>query len=262
MRGCLSLQFRPGIPIGGTVSAGLDAIMSRIKTPRLKSAAKYLWKEWLRPLAVTAAFLLPVKSSLADWNWVPTGSMKPTILEGDLVCVNKLAYDLKVPFTLKRAATWAAPAAGEVVVLFSPEDGTRLVKRIVAGPGDTLEMRGNALAINGTPLAYELRSADPFRDEVYEDPRPVLAKESLGGGDHWVMAFPSRAMPRSFAKVVVPAGHYFVMGDSRDNSKDSRAFGFVPREKIVGRVYGTLASFDKNRWCRPRFGRFFSGLDG
>jgi signal peptidase I len=67
----------------------LDAIMSRIKTPRLKSAASYLWKEWLRPLAVTAAFLLPVKSSLADWNWVPTGSMKPTILEGDLVGVNK-----------------------------------------------------------------------------------------------------------------------------------------------------------------------------
>ena len=154
------------------------------------------------------------------------------------------------------------PAAGEVVVLFSPEDGTRLVKRIVAGPGDTLEMRGNALAINGTPLAYELHSADPFRDELYEDPRPVLAKESLGGGDHWVMALPSRAMPRSFAKVVVPAGHYFVMGDSRDNSKDSRAFGFVPREKIVGRVYGTLASFDKNRWCKPRFGRFGSGLDG
>jgi signal peptidase I len=60
----------------------LDAIMSRLKTPRLKSAASYLWKEWLRPLAV--------KSSLADWNWVPTGSMKPTILEGDLVCVNKL----------------------------------------------------------------------------------------------------------------------------------------------------------------------------
>ncbi len=236
--------------------------MSRIKIPRLKSAANYLWKEWLRPLAVTAAFLLPFKSSLADWNWVPTGSMKPTILEGDLVCVNKLAYDLKVPFTLKRAATWAEPATGEVVVLFSPEDGTRLVKRIVAGPGDTLEMRGNALAINGTPLAYELHSADPFRDEIYEDPRPVLAKESLGGGDHWVMALPSRAMPRSIAKVVVPAGHYFVMGDSRDNSKDSRFFGFVPREKIVGRVYGTLASFDKNHTFLPRFGRFFSGLDG
>lgn len=236
--------------------------MSHPKTPRLKSAANYLWKEWLRPMAVTAAFLLPVKSSLADLNWVPTGSMKPTILEGDLVGVNKLAYDLKVPFTLKRAATWAEPAKGEVVVLFSPEDGTRLVKRIVAGPGDTLEMRGNALAVNGTPLDYELHSADPFRHEIYEDPRPVLARESLGDGKHWVMALPGRAMPRSFGKVVVPAGHYFVMGDSRDNSKDSRAFGFVPREKIVGRVYGTLASFDKKRWCKPRFGRFCSGLDG
>lgn len=76
--------------MAGRCRSVLDAIMSRFKTPRLKSAANYLWKEWLRPLAVTAAFLLPVKSSLADWNWMPTGSMKPTILEGDLVCVNKL----------------------------------------------------------------------------------------------------------------------------------------------------------------------------
>src|SRR5262245_13276000 len=111
-----------------------------MKTPsRLRRASRYLWQEWIKPLAVVAAVVLPFKSAIADWNWVPSGSMKPTILEGDLVLVNKLAYDLKVPFTLWRLAAWDNPSRGDIVVLFSPHDGKRLVKRVIALPGDTLE---------------------------------------------------------------------------------------------------------------------------
>src|SRR5436190_12669306 len=84
---------------------------------------KKLWSDWLRPAFTAAAIVLPIKSSLADINFVPTGSMKPTILEGDVVGVNKLAYDLKVPFTSVRLAQWANPVRGDVVVCFSPEDG-------------------------------------------------------------------------------------------------------------------------------------------
>lgn len=228
---------------------------------RARNLGKYLWKEWIRPIGVAAAFVLPVKSSFADWNWVPTGSMKPTILEGDLVWVNKLAYDLKVPFTLKRAAQWSDPAVGDVVVLFSPEDGTRLVKRVVASPGDRIAMRGNVLFINGRALSYRMGDISPFKSEVYEDPKAILAEELLGGRKHQVMAFPNRLAMRNFPEVEVPAGQYFVMGDSRDNSKDSRFFGFVPREQIVGRADGILASMDKNHGYVPRFGRFFSKMD-
>jgi len=85
--------------------------------------------------------MAPLRSAVVDWNWVPTGSMKPTIMVGDLVFVNKLAYDLKVPFTRTRISTWAEPSRGDIAVLFSPSDGKRLVKRVIGLPGDTIEMR-------------------------------------------------------------------------------------------------------------------------
>src|SRR5439155_24601805 len=114
----------------------------------VQRSAEYLWREWLRPALLIAAIVFPLKSAVADWNWVPTGSMKPTILEGDLVLVNKLAYDLKVPFTLFRLAEWSNPQHGDIVVFFSPKDGTPLVKRVLAGPGDTIEMRDEGLFHN------------------------------------------------------------------------------------------------------------------
>jgi signal peptidase I len=98
--------------------------------------------------------LIPVKSSLADWNWVPTGSMSPTILEGDLVYVDKIAYDLRIPLTFCRLAEWSDPERGDLVICFSPEDQTRLVKRVIALPGDTIEMRRNVLCINDRLVTY------------------------------------------------------------------------------------------------------------
>src|SRR6476660_7319565 len=126
-----------------------------MRTPtKLQRVAKYLWREWIKPAAIFAIIRLPLRAAVADWNCVPTGSMKPTILEGDLVFVNKLAYDLKVPFTLQRLGEWDNPARGDIVVFFSPHDGTRLVKRVIALSGDTLEMRNNVLFLNGKAMDY------------------------------------------------------------------------------------------------------------
>jgi signal peptidase I len=224
---------------------------------RLHRTGKYLWREWLKPVIIMAAIVLPLKSAIADWNWVPSGSMKPTILEGDLVLVNKLAYDLKVPFTLQRIAKWEDPARGDIVVFFSPADGTRLVKRAVAIPGDTLQMRNNVLLLNGKPLEYDPL---PPSAELYEDQRAVVALEK-GDRPHKVVAFPSRGAIRSFDKLVVPPGQYFMMGDSRDNSFDSRYFGFVDRKQIVGRSKRVILSFNKNNYYVPRVRRSFSTLD-
>ena len=228
---------------------------------RWRRAASYLWREWVRPLAVVAAIVLPFKSAIADWNWVPSGSMKPTILEGDLVLVNKLAYDLKVPFTLQRLAAWDHPAHGDIVVFFSPHDGTRLVKRVIALPGDILEMRNNVLFLNGKAMDYAVLNVHPFSKEIYEDAHAVIAKESGDANSNLVMALPSRGSMRSFAPVIVPEGKYFVMGDSRDNSFDSRYFGFVERKQIVGRSSRVLLSFAKHHHYVPRVKRFFSSLD-
>jgi signal peptidase I len=228
---------------------------------RVQRLGLYLWREWIRPAAVIAAIVLPFKSAIADWNWVPSGSMKPTILEGDLVLVNKLAYDLKVPFTLWRLAAWDDPARGDIVVFFSPYDGKRLVKRVIAWPGDTLEMRDNTLLLNGRAMDYEALDVEPFSKEIHEDAQAVIARERAAQGPHLVMALPSRGARRSFPPVTVPTGKYFVMGDSRDNSFDSRYFGFVERKQIVGRSKRVLLSFDKNHYYVPRVKRFFSSLD-
>jgi signal peptidase I len=108
-------------------------------------------RQQIMPLVLIVVTLCSVRSSVADWNDVPTGSMKPSILEGDRIYVNKLAYGLKVPFTTWHLARWDAPHRGEVVVFFCPKDGTRMVKRIAAGPGDTLQLVDNRLFINGQP---------------------------------------------------------------------------------------------------------------
>ncbi len=223
---------------------------------------KQLWREWLRPLLVMAAIICPIKSSLADYNFVPTGSMKPTILECDIVFVNKLAYDLKVPFTTTHLAEWGHPLRGDIVVLFSPEDGLRLVKRVVAVPGDTIELRSNVLWINGRPARYtplppaESAGVTAIGQEVAE-----IATETVGGRSHAVMARPFLPSPhRTFPLQTLRAGEYFVMGDNRDNSKDSRTFGVVERRLIVGKACAVIASVDKNGSGLPRFGRFFSEL--
>ena len=233
-----------------------------MRVPKLlHRAARYLWRGWIKPLGLVAIIVFPLKSAIADWNWVPSGSMKPTILEGDLVFVNKLAYDLKVPFTLQRLGEWDNPARGDIVVFFSPHDGMRLVKRVVAVPGDTIELRNNVLLLNGKTMAYESVNAQAYAKEIYEDARAVIAAEQGAGRSHLVMELPSHRALRTFDSITVPPGKYFMMGDSRDNSFDSRFWGFAERKEIVGKANRVLLSFDKNHHYVPRLGRTFSSLD-
>ena len=227
-----------------------------------KSFVQRLWREWIRPLAVPVLFVTSAKSALADINYVPSGSMKPTILEGDVVFINKLAYDLRVPFTFTRLVKWAEPARGDIVVCFSPADGTRLVKRVVGAPGDTVELRGDILFLNGVRQTYAPLPADRTRDLSRRDLKEgVFARETLDQRPHAVMALPARPARRDFGPVQVPAGTFFMMGDNRDNSHDSRFFGFVPRREIIGEAKAVFVSADLDRHLLPRFGRFFTALE-
>jgi signal peptidase I len=222
----------------------------------MKALLRNLWREWIKPFAVLFIVITPLKSTIVDWNWVPTGSMKPTILEGDLVLVNKLAYDLKVPFTTRHLSRWGDPARGDVVVFFSPRNGERLVKRVVGLPGDTIEMRNDVVLVNGRALSYAEADPAPFRRDIFEDRHPIMAVETLGAVNHYVLALPNRPALRTFGPSVVAPGHYFVMGDSRDNSADSRFIGAIPRDAIVGRASAVIVSFDTSHYLRPRFLRF------
>ena len=221
---------------------------------------RHILREWVKPFAIVLAIFLPFRSSIADWNDVPTGSMMPTILEGDRIFVNKLAYGLRVPFTHVWVARWDAPARGEIVVCRSPADGIRLVKRIVAVPGDTIELRGGRLYINAEPADYA--PLDQNTIDQFDRPGPPreFASETVDGVTHAVMATPSVRAIRSFGPMTLEDGEYFAMGDNRDLSKDSRVFGPIAESEIVGRSGTVVISLDRDNYYCPRFDRFFRDL--
>ncbi|MBI2215123.1 MAG: signal peptidase I [Acidobacteria bacterium] len=228
----------------------------------MKESLKKFWLEWVRPFLLIALVLGSLRSALADWNDVPTGSMKPTILEGDRVFVNKMAYDLRFPFTLWRLAEWDNPKRGDIVVFFSPHDGKRLVKRVVGVPGDTLEMRVGRLHVNGVPAKYDAIDESVKQQYGLRDPdRYIFFKESVDDVvTHPILIAPDQLSVRNFGPVTVPAGKYFMMGDNRDESFDSRYFGFVERRQIVGHAISVVVSVDRDNWWLPRTGRFFDKL--
>jgi signal peptidase I len=234
--------------------------------PQLRGWKRF-WVEYLRPFLLVLVVLTAARSSLLDWNDVPTGSMKPSIIEGDRILVNKLAYDFKIPYwtwdnKTYAIAKWGDPKPGEIVVFYSPKDGIRLVKRVVAGPGDTVQLINERLFINGVAAQY-----GPLEPQIAsqvtqgEQQTNKFYREKLGNNlNHPVMFIPGRTFAANYGPVTVPAGHYFMMGDNRDNSADSRFIGPVPRESIVGRASRVALSVDPSNWYMPRFVRFFRSL--
>lgn len=218
--------------------------------------------KWLKSNRGLLVFLLCLgvfRSAVADWNPVPTASMRPTIVEGDVVLVNRLAYDLKLPFTDIRLARLGDPRRGDIATFSSPRDGTRLIKRIVALPGDTVEVRDGVLRVNGEVATY-----DGLHDEAEplaggRATRALHATEHIGGDARQVQ-FLARG-GRDAGPLTVPAGSYFMLGDNRDNSEDSRYIGVVPRERLIGRAHHLLASADILDHWQPRPQRFGKRLD-
>jgi signal peptidase I len=196
------------------------------------------------------------RTAVADWNPIPSGSMRPTLLEGDVVLVNRLAYDLKLPLTDISLAVLGEPQRGDVVTLTSPASGVRLIKRIVGLPGDTLALHGGRLVVNGQAAVY---SDEHGVGETLAPGWVVSAQratETVAGRAHAVQALPLAGARRDFGPLTVPAGHYFLMGDNRDNSEDSRAIGPVPRSALIGRAHHLLASADITGSWMPRFERW------
>jgi signal peptidase I len=189
---------------------------------------------------------------------VPSGSMNPTVVEGDQILVNKLAYGVRIPFTHVWLHQGAGPARGDIITFDSPEDGQTWLKRVVGLPGDTVEMRDERLIINGEPLAYrqgDSSAANALPNSTREQAL-LFATEQLGAVAHPIMVIPQVPAMRTFGPVTVPAGQYLLLGDNRDNSKDSRYIGMIPRERITGHALTVALSLNYDRHYLPREGRF------
>ncbi len=214
-------------------------------------------------------FLFVFRGAIADWHPVPTGSMKPTILEGDVVWENKLAYDLQVPFTNISLIRLGEPARGDIVVFTSEKAGKRLIKRLIGLPGDTIEVKHNRLFINDIAAEYtniKDKTLEPKRD--YDKEAGIYALESMSDlNPHTVQIKPDVYNPlQNFKKITIPKDNYFFMGDNRDNSADSRYYGYIPRSEIRGHATSTLMSIiTKKSWevwnWRFRAERFFDALN-
>ena len=223
--------------------------------------ARFL-REW-RGFFLFVVIMLIFRSAIADWNQVPSGSMIPSILVGDRIVVDKLAYDLRVPFTLVRVARWADPDRSDVITFESPKDGKLLVKRVVGVPGDEVQMVDNRLIINGEPAEYaEVPAAQLFPGLTPQKAQVQVATESVLGKTRTVMVHRYRhpRVTSTFGPIVVPDAHYLVLGDNRDNSQDSRKIGLVNREAILGKANSVAFSLDYDNYYIPRSERFFQDL--
>jgi signal peptidase I len=215
-------------------------------------------RRWLQNNRGFFIFLLTLgvlRTAIADWNPIPSGSMRPTLLEGDVVLVNRLAYDLKLPLTDVRLAHLGEPTRGDVVTFTSPRDGVRLIKRLVALPGDTVEMRDEVLFVNGVAAGYSDGQRVTEPTEYGVPTQAVRVTEQLQDRAHPVQFLPQLRALRNFGPVRVPQGQYFVLGDNRDNSNDSRYIGFVPRHLLIGRAHHIVVSADILGNWMPRLDR-------
>jgi signal peptidase I len=215
-----------------------------------KSIAEFVRRN--KGFAIFIVLMVVFRSSLADWNTVPSGSMQPTIVEGDRLFVNKLAYDLNFPLTHASLHRFAEPQRSDVIVFDSVAAKTRLVKRVIGLPGDVVALVGNRLTINGVAASYAV---------LEQSTNGIVALETYAGLSHRVKFSAHGTSPYStFGPVTVPQGHYLVMGDNRDNSADSRVIGFVPREEIAGKTESVVMSLNYDNYYIPRKDRFFHRL--
>jgi signal peptidase I len=192
---------------------------------------KSIYREYAESILIAILLALVIRTYLVQAFKIPSGSMEDTLAIGDHLLVNKFIYGTKIPFSDKSIIKIRDPRRGDVIVFEYPEDPSKdFIKRVVGLPGDVVEGRGKKVFVNGKPF-----------EDIHE-----IHKE--------MMVIPKEMNPRdTFGPVKVPDNSYFVMGDNRDRSYDSRFWGFVGREKIKGLAFIKYWSWDKDKF-RPRFG--------
>jgi signal peptidase I len=206
--------------------------------------------EYSRSLFPILLIVLLFRSFLFEPFKIPSGSMIPTLLIGDFIVVNKFAYGLRLPVLNTKIVSIGEPRRGDVVVFRYPVDpGVNFIKRMVGLPGDTITYRDKQLFINGEKVPAENQGRYASEDVKCDTPRAdaIRYSETLGDVQHDILIHTNSGSRGQ--QWQVPEGHYFVMGDNRDRSNDSREWGFVPEENLMGRAVGIWLNFDYKKGC-------------
>lgn len=254
----MSFDFATIMFIATLVTGGIWALDAWLWAPKRVAARGDEHKE---PLVVEYAkaffpvilIVLLLRSFLVEPFRIPSGSMMPTLLDGDFILVNKFSYGIRLPVINKKIIGLGEPERGDVVVFRFPRDPrVDYIKRIVGLPGDIVTYRDKTVYINGEPVHQELQGTYVGEGTAFAATGASLRSESLGDVKHEILITPEKHDGNY--EVRVPAGHYFVMGDNRDNSNDSRFWGFVPDENLVGRAFMIWMNLDMEdkrvRWDR------------
>lgn len=198
---------------------------------------KSFFREY-RSFLLFVFLLVFFRTAYADWSPVPTSSMEPTIFPGDVVWIDKTSYGPSLPFVNKRLLAWDHPERGDIITFTPPHEDTLYVKRVMAIPGDRIRIEGNSIFINGQRLEQSLIESSELE---------IIGTENLGGIQHAFKISRDKVLPYFGKTIMVPDKKFFVMGDYRNNSADSRFWGFVDESNVMGKVSTVALSFSSER---------------
>jgi len=211
---------------------------------RVKEAQEPVIVEYARSFFPIILLVLVIRSFIAEPFRIPSASMLPTLHIGDFILVNKFAYGIRLPVLNTKVLETGEPQRGDVLVFRFPQD-TRVdyIKRVVGLPGDKVGYFNKTIYINGEAIEQQVKAKDVSLLGLVPS-RAELRVEQLGDIEHELLIDPDRSLVEG--EMVVPAGQYFVMGDNRDNSNDSRFWGTVPEQNLVGKAFFIWMSWNWN----------------
>jgi signal peptidase I len=234
-----------------------EVLAAEKRKPAEATANERIWREVVSWFWVIVAFLL-IEGTLVQARVIPSGSMEDTVLVGDHLIVSRLGYDAGVPFTDWHVPLWRNPKRQQIIVFRAPlpeEGNPDFIKRCIGVPGDHIKVVAGKVFVNGVQLnePYTVHEVGAAETPVENYPPPSIL--SIGGGvtSEWSEDFSNHVVN---GEIVVPPGEYFMMGDNRDNSRDSRFWGFVPRANIIGTpliIYMSIDAPDPNDVWGPGF---------
>ncbi|MEJ2307959.1 MAG: signal peptidase I [Gammaproteobacteria bacterium] len=252
-----------------TLAMGLILLLDKLFFARRRTGKMPVIVDISRSVFPVILIVLLIRSFLGEPFRSPSGSMMPTLLVGDFILVNKFAYGLRLPVTHTKILDTGSPERGDVAVFRYPvDDKTDFIKRIVAVPGDTVAYRNKRLYINGEAQPVTVIGRYRGVGSGALETNDLHARENLMGLEHEILIderypdFNPQCRTLAHGTITVPEGHYFAMGDNRDNSNDSRCWGLVPEENLVGKATFIWMNFDMEVKGSPiNWGRIGNAID-